>query len=91
MFLPRHNYLKYIHDGVVHYVLGDENCNYAYFLGEIILSSIHYFTSLIALKGEPIIGIDKEDFSLTSSKGEDLLDSKILFTLKDNKNLLPKI
>lgn len=45
-----HNYLKYIHDWVVHCVLGYENryshCNYTYLSGEIALPSTHYFTSL---------------------------------------------
>jgi len=42
-----HNYLKYIHDGIVHYVHGDDNpyshCNIARILDEITLPSTHFF------------------------------------------------
>jgi len=73
-----HNYLKYIQDGVVHYVLGDENpyshCNHTHISGEIALPSTHYFTLPMVLEKVSIAYIDKEGASLSYLKGKDLID-----------------
>lgn len=55
--LTYHNYLKYIHDGMVHCVLGDENpyshCNYAHLLGEMAFT----FYSLFYIAYNSKIGV----------------------------------
>lgn len=79
-----HNCIKYIHSGVVHYVLGDKNpyshCNYVYFSRETMLASTHYFTSSVVPKRVSIIDIDKEDSSPTLPKGKDHLKYEITIT-----------
>lgn len=47
-----HNCLKYIHEGVVHYVLGDDNpyshCNIVAISDEISLPSTHFFMTFLS-------------------------------------------
>ena len=90
-----HNCLKYIHEGVVHCVPGDEYpytyCNTTYLPNDISLPSTHFFMMPI-LKNEPlVINVDKNDHTSLKEK-QDINQPKLINDHQEVDNSLqPKI
>lgn len=86
-----HNCLKYIHDGIVHYVLGDDNpyshCNIARISNEITLPLTHFFmTSLSKFSKDN----DKQKILKQEKKKKqviDVLEISSLFSKSNNSNM----